>query len=262
MAQTLNSSGRKNARKLAEAQARLAQKAQYQNSPLITPTTSIIPPFDRNNPVLELLSGLVFWPIFGVLWIVVKSARLFHRIFVKMPKKSFPAPFNPLGFLRLGFWIWLSYSIQTSKHWAGGFPWIGLEETATSINSFIQSHSLGFIYLPAAAYVLWAVIYGALGMICNLAKDNDLSGHSNQYNSSFTNINEALQFRDGEMNQKNSREKMETFASTGFLTNKSFNNPNMTDNELEAARFLDGELAMQSSRGKLEMLKDLFAGRR
>ncbi len=214
--------------------------------------------------IWDLITGLIFFPIFICLWIVVKSVKLFHRIFVKIPDRQVESvPFNPLGVFRLAFWVWLAVAGSTSQYWAGGFPWIGFEEKALIVHSWIRDHSLGFIYLPLSAYVLWAIIMGGAAVVGNLAMNNTWSSSGlDNYNSPFENVNTALRFRDGEMNMKTSREKSQLFAQTGFLTNSSLNPKNMTPNEMEAARFLDGELGMQSSRGKLEMLKDLFAGRR
>ncbi len=263
MAQILNSRDRKNARKLAEAQERIAKRAGLT---LITPTTSIIPPFDRQNPILELISALVFWPIFGVLWVIVNAVKLFHRIFSRIPDRQVNFVINPLGAFRLFFWVWLCTSIGTYSFQleSGVFPWIALGEFGDLAMKFIDNYTFGLGSILLGLYLVWAVIAGSVMVLFNAADNNVPNGNrkSGQYNSKFDAINETLRFRDAHMDQQTNQEKMETFAQTGFLTNQSFNNSQMTDNELEAANFLNAELAQRSSGGKLERLTELFTGKK
>lgn len=261
---SLNSKGRKKARKITLRDSKLAStpKMKIDNGSISGYT-----PAGRGffGLIWDAITALVFYPIFICLWIVVKSSRLFHYLFARIPNRGVRwGVINPLGAFRLFFWLWLcaasmTYTFQLGD---GGFPWIALGEYNDILFGFIRKYTYGIGFLPLYAYVAWAVVIGSGFVLFNAADNNEWSGIPlDHYNSPFKNVNETLRFRDAEMAQGTSKDKMKIFAQTGFLTNASFNNSNMTPNEAEAARFLDASLAQQSSSGKLQLLKDLFAGR-
>jgi len=232
-----NSKSRKRARKLASGNISRNTNMNHGNS----------------NVLLDSVFMLIFWPIYIVLWIIIKPIKLFHRIFVRIPDRGFSFIINPLGIFRLVFWIWLCTALRNYNE-TNTWPWVAWHAQSVQIGEFLSTYTFGFSYLILAGYGLWAVIVGSVCVMFNMASDNEMSS-----NNSYSNINEALSFRDAEMAQNSSAGKMRIFAQTGFLT--GVNPGSMSPNVAEAARFLDADLAQYSSSGKLERLKDLFAGR-
>lgn len=206
---SLNSKGRKQARKIA---ARDTQFASTPKMKINNGSISGYTPVGRGffGLIWDLITALIFYPIFICLWVVVKSCRLFHFLFARIPNHGVRwGVINPLGAFRLFFWVWLCAASMTYSGQLEGFPWIALGEYNDVFYELIRKYTFGIGFLALYAYVAWAVIIGSGFVLFNAADDNGYNGIPlDHYNSPFKNVNETLRFRDAEMAQGTNKDKM------------------------------------------------------
>jgi hypothetical protein len=80
--------------------------------------------------------------------------------------------------------------------------------------------------------------------------------------SGFNSIDEALDFRDGVLNQKTTSEKTKEMAKTAFVTKNALGNmASMSENEKEALTYLNGVLNQYPTSQKYEKLKEFFGNK-
>jgi hypothetical protein len=110
------------------------------------------------------------------------------------------------------------------------------------------------------SWIYWAItgLVHIVGFHSNYIRPN-MSG--DEEGSGFSNVDEALDFREGVLGMKSTVGKMEEMAKTSFVNKVTFRKmSNISAYQKEAIQFLDGKLGMQSTSGKYEMLKNMFGG--
>jgi len=161
-----------------------------------------------------------------------------------------------LGIARTILSYWLFYVIttwfQVSKYGYDG---------EAMMTEYMPNALVNFIFLAVmlslVVNMFWqfVFVFGEGHFIGKLYS----GGGSARSNSGYANIDEALNFRDGVLNQQTTREKSVELAKTGFMNDSMIRNMSeQSDNYKEAMGFLDGQLAQQSTRGKYNMLKGMF----
>lgn len=196
--------------------------------------------------------------VFGIIgYIFTFPFTIIYRVFFRFPRNKEQ---KLLGFFRVVSMFFLVCLIRKTSDNIFGISYGNELE-----NFFLQFFSKGFTEFIIVFLINTPLIFNFIAQLFVLGgfvEGKMIPSRDNiPFEEKYENIIEALDFREGVLNMKSSRGKMEELAKTAFITKYNFQKLADSPNTREGIEFLEGQLNMQSTRGKYNMLKNMFGGK-
>lgn len=191
----------------------------------------------------DIVRGILIFPF----WLIGKFFYYIYAIWFKIPREQAIL----LGFFRFSCMFGLMVSSQ------GGYIYsFGIEKIAPIMPEFLFE----FVAWVLAVIV---IINFFISFVVMAGMYEGLSIRSVDYGTTgFSNIDEALNYRDGVLTQQTTSGKTKELAKTAFMSRGDFKSKCDESPEYkEAMEYLDGQLGMQSTSGKYNMLKNMISGK-